>query len=105
MRRGFDEFFGFLHEGHYFRPAPYPGMTTWLRRKTLPGGQSGRWISHDGSLIFSDHLGRNEPEYDADNPIYLNGQPVVERRISPTPSRGRRSTSSVVAANERPTPA
>lgn len=79
MRRGFDEFFGFLHEGHYFRPAPYPGMTTWLRRKTLPGGQSGRWISQDGSLIFSDHLGRNEPEYDADNPIFQNGQPIVER--------------------------
>ncbi len=78
MRRGFDEFFGFLHEGHYFRPAPYSGMTTWLRRKRLPGGETGRWTSEDQSLIYSDHLGRNEPDYDADNPIFRNGQPFVE---------------------------
>ena len=25
FRRGFDEFFGFLHEGHYFVPPPYLG--------------------------------------------------------------------------------
>jgi arylsulfatase A-like enzyme len=28
IRRGFDEFFGFLHEGHYFVPPPYRGATT-----------------------------------------------------------------------------
>ncbi len=78
LRRGYDEFFGFLHEGHYYRPAPYEGMTTWLRRKTLPGGATGRWISSDGRLIHSDHLGRNEPEYDADNPVFRNGQPIDE---------------------------
>lgn len=78
LRRGYDEFFGFLHEGHHYRPAPYEGMTTWLRRKTLPGGATGRWTSGDGRLVFSDHLGRNEPEYDADNPIFRNGQPVAE---------------------------
>lgn len=78
LRRGYDEFFGFLHEGHYYRPAPYEGMTTWLRRKTLPGGATGRWTSADGRLLYSDHLGRNEPEYDADNPLYRNGQPVEE---------------------------
>lgn len=78
IRRGFDEFYGFLHEGHYFRPAPYDGMTTWLRRKTLPGGFSGRWTSDDGRLIYSTHMAHNEPDYDADNPIYKNGQPVVE---------------------------
>ncbi|MEX2579186.1 MAG: sulfatase-like hydrolase/transferase [Verrucomicrobiales bacterium] len=78
MRRGFDEFFGFLHEGHYFRPSPYEGMTTWLRRRVLPGGSHGRWTSEDGRLIFSTHMGSNEPDYDADNPIYRNGQPVVE---------------------------
>lgn len=78
LRRGYDEFFGFLHEGHYYGPTPYEGMTTWLRRKTLPGGADGRWISADGRLILSDHLGRNEPEYDADNPLYRNGQPVEE---------------------------
>ncbi|MEM9280823.1 MAG: sulfatase-like hydrolase/transferase [Verrucomicrobiota bacterium] len=78
QRRGFDEFFGFLHEGHYFRPRPYKGMTTWLRRKTLPGGGEGRRTSADGTLVFSTHLGRNEPDYDADNPIYRDGQPVEE---------------------------
>ncbi len=78
LRRGYDEFYGFLHEGRYYRPAPYEGMTTWLRRKTLPGGATGRWTSADGRLIYSDHLGRNEPDYDADNPLFRNGQPVEE---------------------------
>lgn len=79
IRRGFDDFYGFLHEGHYFRPHPYEGMTTWLRRKALPGGGMGRWTSEDGRLIFSTHMTHNEPDYDADNPIYRNGQPVDER--------------------------
>lgn len=48
-----------------------------LRRKTLPGGLTGRWIGDKG-LIYSDHMGRNEPDYDADNPITRGGQPVVE---------------------------
>ena len=26
LRRGFDTFFGFLHEGHYFVPPPYEGV-------------------------------------------------------------------------------
>jgi len=78
LRRGFDEFFGFLHEGHYYRPAPYADMTTWLRRKTLPGGGQGRWTSADGRLIYTTHAGRNEPDYDADNPVLRNGQPIDE---------------------------
>ena len=77
FRHGFDEFFGFLHEGHYFVPPPYNGVTTMLRRKTLPGGRTGRWIGDKG-LIYTDHMGRNEPDYDADNPITRGGQPVVE---------------------------
>ncbi len=78
FRRGFDEFFGFLHEGHYFVPPPYHGTTTWLRRKVLPGGGKGRWTSKDGRTIYSTHLG-NEPDYDADNPIYRASQPVNEK--------------------------
>lgn len=78
LRRGFDEFFGFLHEGHYYRPSPFADMTTWLRRKTLPGGGKGRWTSGDGRLVYSTHTGRNEPDYDADNPILRNGQPIDE---------------------------
>ena len=77
FRHGFDEFFGFLHEGHYFVPPPYKGVTTMLRRKTLPGGLTGRWIGSKG-LIYTDHMGGNEPDYDADNPITRGGQPVVE---------------------------
>ena len=77
FRHGFDEFFGFTHEGHYFVPPPYKGVTTMLRRKTLPGGSQGRWIGDKG-LIYSTHMGSNEPDYDANNPIVRGGQPVVE---------------------------
>ncbi|MDF1743328.1 MAG: sulfatase [Gimesia sp.] len=76
FRHGFDEFFGFVHEGHYFVPPPYQGVTTMLRRKTIPGGGKGRWISNH--LIYSTHMGHNEPDYDANNPIIRGGQPVVE---------------------------
>ncbi len=78
LRRGFDEFYGFLHEGHYFVPPPYSGVTTWLRRKILPGGGKGRWTSPEGKLIYSTHMGNSEPDYDADNPIFQAGQPVAE---------------------------
>ncbi|MEM9643734.1 MAG: sulfatase-like hydrolase/transferase [Planctomycetota bacterium] len=77
LRHGFDEFFGFLHEGHYFVPPPYRGVTTMLRRKSLPGGMEGRWIG-DRGLLYTDHMGHNEPDYDANNPILRGGQPVVE---------------------------
>ena len=80
LRSGFDYFYGFTHEGHYFLPAPYDDAVTWLRRKTLPGGGTGRWRSGDRRLWLSDHMGHNEPAYDADNPILRNGQPVVESR-------------------------
>ncbi len=79
IRRGFDEFFGFLHEGHYFVPSPWNNHTTWLRRRSLPGGKNGRWTSKNGRLIFSTHMGGGEPAYDADNPIYRNGQPEIEK--------------------------
>lgn len=79
LRHGFDEFFGFLHEGHYFVPPPYKGVTTMLRRKALPDGSTGRWISRNGKLVHSTHMRSNEPDYDANNPILRNGQPVAER--------------------------
>lgn len=78
QRRGFDEFFGFLHEGHYYVPPPWNGHVTWLRRGALPGGGRGRWTAPDGRTIWSTHLGF-EPDYDADNPILRNSQPVDER--------------------------
>ena len=79
LRRGFDYFFGFLHEGHYFVPPPYEGVTTMLRRRSLPGGAKGRWVREDGKLIYSTHMGHDEPAYDANNPILRGGQPVEER--------------------------
>ena len=57
QRRGFDEFFGFLHEGHYFVQPPYSGVSTMLRRKALPGNATGRWVSSDERLVYSTHMG------------------------------------------------
>lgn len=79
QRRGFDEFFGFLHEGHFYVPQPTQGVTTWLRRKALPDGSLGRWTSPDGRIVWSTHMGHNEPEYDADNPLLRASQPVDEK--------------------------
>ncbi len=76
-RRGFDEFFGFLHEGHFFVPPPWRGVTTMLRRQALPDGSQGRWEESE-SLVYSTHMGQNEPPYDANNPILRDGQPVTE---------------------------
>jgi len=76
-RRGFDEFFGFLHEGHYFVPEPWKGVSTWLRRETLPGGGKGRRTS--GKVTYSTHMKYSEPDYDADNPILRGSQPVDEK--------------------------
>ncbi|MGB0144425.1 MAG: sulfatase-like hydrolase/transferase [Akkermansiaceae bacterium] len=77
FRHGFDEFFGFTHEGHYFVPPPYKGVTTLLRRKTLPDGNKGLWMGKN-ALHFHDLMGHDEPDYDANNPIVRGGQPVVE---------------------------
>jgi arylsulfatase B len=79
QRRGFDEFFGFLQEGHFYAPPPWTGVTTWLRRKALPDGSQGRWTSPDGRVVWSTHLNSNEPEYDADNPLLRSSQPVEEK--------------------------
>ncbi len=77
QRRGFDEFFGFLHEGHYFVPFPWQGVTTYLRRKALPGGGEGRWTGD--RLIYSNQLKVDEPAYDTNNPLLRSSQPVDER--------------------------
>ncbi|MCA9269734.1 MAG: sulfatase-like hydrolase/transferase [Planctomycetales bacterium] len=79
QRRGFDEFFGFLHEGHYYLPPPWTGATTWLRRTALPDGAQGRWTSPSGRIVWSTHMGHREPDYDANNPILRGSQPVDER--------------------------
>jgi len=78
QRRGFDEFFGFLHEGHYFVPPPWDGHVTWLRRRTLPDGSQGRWTSPDARIVWSTHMGHFEPDYDADNPLLRSSLPSAE---------------------------
>ncbi len=75
-RRGFDEFYGFTHEGHYYVPEPWNGVTTMLRRRVLPGGGQGR-RSFD-RVVYDTHMGHNEPDYDANNPIVRGSQPVAE---------------------------
>lgn len=76
VRRGFDEFYGFTHEGHYYVPEPWKGVTTMLRRRVLPGGGQGR-RSFD-HVVYDTHMGYNEPDYDANNPIVRCSQPVAE---------------------------
>ena len=77
FRHGFEEFYGFMHEGHYFVPPPWKGVHTMLRRSTLPGGgKEGRWVGKKGLSYHK--WPRDEPDYDADNPIIRGGQPVEE---------------------------
>jgi len=79
QRHGFDEFFGFLHEGHFYLPPPWTGATTWLRRKALPDGGKGRWTSPDGRIVWSTDSNTTEHAYDADNPLLRSSQPVDEQ--------------------------
>ncbi len=103
LTRGFDYFFGFTHEGHYFVPPPYDGVTTWLRRKTLPDGTRGdkQWTRQDGKLILTAHMGHDEPSYDANNPIVRNSQPVDERS-NLTDAFTRESTAFIDRHADRP---
>lgn len=77
QRHGFDEFFGFLHEGHYFAPSPWSDTTTMLRKRVLPPG-SGTRHQVSPTLFYSSHMGHNEPAYDANNPVLRGGEPVSE---------------------------
>ena len=74
--RGFDYFYGFLHEGHYYVPPPWDGVMTLLRRRALPGGEQGR--ARIGSVLYTTHMKYDEPPYDAANPILRISQPVQE---------------------------
>ncbi len=76
LRRGFDSFYGFLHEGHFYVPPPYRGVTSFLRRKTLPPGAGPRLV--EGDVVWSAHLNSDEPPYDDHNPVLRGAQPVRE---------------------------
>lgn len=74
QQRGFDEFYGFLHEGHYYAPTDAPGVRSLLRIKASPPGLPERWT--EGNVTYSCHMNHDEPPYDRDNPI-LDGRRVV----------------------------
>ena len=100
QRRGFDEFFGFLHEGHFYVPGPpWPDVLTWLRTRELPGGAGLR--QQDGNVIRSMHLRNNEPPYDENNPILRGTQPVVEREYL-TEALAREATTFIERNASRP---
>jgi arylsulfatase A-like enzyme len=101
QRRGFSEFFGFLHEGRYFEPAIGKGNTTWLRRKNLPDGAMGRWTSPDGRLIQSDHLKSDEPEYNKDNPM-MRGDKAIEEPSNLTDAFTREAMDFFDRSKEKP---
>jgi len=67
QRRGFDEFFGFLREGHFYLPPP-----------------------HEGAHVVS-RLREKEPEYDRANPI-LRGEREVEEKEYLTTAFAREAT-------------
>jgi len=74
--RGFQDFYGFLHEGHFFVPPPYPGVLSFLRTNSLPDAFEGQHRVND--IIWSTHLPYSEPPYDADNPLLRGHDPIVE---------------------------
>jgi arylsulfatase A-like enzyme len=75
QNRGFDEFFGFLHEGHFYYPPPYRGGLTRLRV--------------------------NEPPYDDDTPL-LRGREVVEEKAYLTDALGREAAGFIDRNHEKP---
>ncbi|MFH5802969.1 sulfatase-like hydrolase/transferase [Alienimonas sp. DA493] len=79
LRKGFERFWGFLHEGHtYADPFSGPPVVSFLRRKTLPDGRTdGVWNSPDGRLFLHTGAPIAEPPYDANNPILADGTPVT----------------------------
>ena len=76
LNRGFDDFYGFLHEGHFFVPPPYEGVVSFLRKRQRPDGAETRW--REGNMIYTSHMGTNEPPYDQHNPILRGREPVTE---------------------------
>lgn len=73
LNRGYEQFYGFLHEGHFYVPGPpWAGVGSFLRKKSVAGRV------REGNVIWSSHLGSNEPPYDADNPLFRGREPTTE---------------------------
>ena len=75
LSRGFSDFYGFLHEGHYYVPGPpYENVLTMIRDKSLAEGERQR----EGDLIRGNYAPINEPSYDADNKMLRGREEIVE---------------------------
>ncbi|WP_430454698.1 sulfatase-like hydrolase/transferase [Rhodopirellula europaea] len=71
--KGFDRFFGFLHEGHFYVPGPpYENVWTMLRDNSLPAGQ----FETNQRTIRGNYARINEPDYDTGNPVLDGGEPI-----------------------------
>ena len=75
QKRGFDEFYGFLQEGHFFVPPPYSGVVS--------------------------HLRKNEPPYDADNPL-MRGTEAIREAEYLTDALAREAVSFIDRHREKP---
>lgn len=75
LARGFEHFYGFLHEGHYYVPGPpYRNVLTMIRDTSLPKGDRER----SGNLIRGNYTPISEPAYDAGNPMLRGEEEIVE---------------------------
>lgn len=79
LARGFDEFYGFLHEGHYYAPTTTPGVKSFLRSKALSPGAGARVT--EGQVTWSNHTGMGEPAYDEDNPLMRGRIQAAEKEF------------------------
>ncbi len=99
LERGFDEFFGFLHEGHFYVPPPYEDVTSYLRITKMPEGTKAPLVK--GRFIFNDHFHYDEPQYDLENPI-LRGTQKVEEKNYLTDALTREALSFINRHQENP---
>ncbi|MEL6108693.1 MAG: sulfatase-like hydrolase/transferase [Planctomycetota bacterium] len=77
LKRGFESFYGFLHEGHYYVPGPpHEGVYTMLRDTSISNGERVR----EGNLIRGNYARMSEPPYDQDNPILRGDEKIQEPR-------------------------
>ena len=75
LQRGFDSFFGFLHEGHFYVPGPpYADVLTMIRDTSL---EQDTW-KRDGDLIRGNYTPMSEPAYDEANPVLRGTQEIEE---------------------------
>tara|TARA_R110002049_G_scaffold285698_2_gene466806 strand:- start:12806 stop:14305 length:1500 start_codon:yes stop_codon:yes gene_type:complete len=75
LQKGFQHFYGFLHEGHYYVPGPpYKNVLTMVRDTTLEPGKRVR----EKNFIRGNYRPMNEPLYDKDNPILRGQETIVE---------------------------